>query len=408
MTGGLDETALKIAQALSRFASKSRLVTYPMLASEVGWHLPSGQGLGQPLEKLLSFCKNNNLPIITTIVCKKGTGTPSDGGMERMRHHYGEFDLNSEQDKVFAFDWSSVSEFEIEKHDKELPSFDRLFATRVYGFGPDRWGMLGFGKEGFRNNAVELMDNKTGYVVHFCSFNDIKDDQGNSAIAASEIGRVLGIAEIKPTFVGPDTHIETNLREETIEQWGKDKWPYGLEMSRAWRFVKPPFTKNALPITSKSSWGPTNSIVAITKEERAALAQYELKEVPVFCQKQGFILARPRDPSNYTYLMMCDEAKVFKHTVAPLGSHLVKIGVTSDPERRLLEIGGNHLAVIFGLNFIKIADQIWPNQNRALEVEAVAHDWAHENCMHASGEYFFMTKEQYEKAAQIVMLGKIV
>lgn len=407
MTGDLDETAIKIAQALSlRAINGAGRTTYPHLAHEIAWHNPSGWHLGAPLKRVLEFCRDNNLPVLTSIVCNTGTDSPSNEGLALMRQVYGNFDLKEEQRKTLEFNWRTVPEFGLDMR-STAPGFDRMYATRVYGFEPQEWGMLGFGKEGFRASALELAGHKPFYVLHFCSQVDKNDKQGNPAIALSLKGRVLGIAEIQPILATPETHIEPTHRQKSIAQWGGDKWPFGLEMSRAWRFLPPPFTKDVLPVTSKDAWGPTNSIVEIADEERAAIAQCEMEEIPVFGGQTEVVQTKLRDASNYTYLMVCESWDALQHTSAPHGTALVKIGVTSDPERRLLEIKGNHVAVIFGLDFRKYATKLWSNQTRALEVECIAHDWAHKNSIHASGEYFFMTKEQYETAGRIVILGKV-
>ena len=113
-----------------------------------------------------------------------------------------------------------------------------------------------------------------------------------------------------------------------------------------------------------------------------------------------------RDESLYTYMAMCQNTEPLTLTKAPNETLLVKIGITSDPIRRLLELSGNHIAVIFGLGFELIAKQKWKTQADAERVESFAHDWAHKHSTHASGEYFYMTKAQIEKAQTIVFLGR--
>lgn len=406
----MDDTAVKIAGALAQRALDGKgVTTYQMLGRDIGWHHPTGRGLGRELEKVLSFCSDRQLPILTSIVCNTGTRTPSDDGLGHMRRYYGDFDLDEEQRKVFDFDWTSVPEFGLVKAQPSDVDFTRLYGTRVYGFPENSWAMLGFGREGDRDGALEKMAGKPVYVAYFCPNNQRGNDTGDKAMEWSDVGRVLGIVELQPVAVTPDTHVEPETLENDRKSWNGDKWPFGIEISRAWQFLEPPFAADALPETSKRSWPPTNSIVDLTRTERAALAQYSLEEVPVYRQPEAqvnLIQSKQSDPAVYTYLMICRNRKPLKLTSAPDGTFLAKIGVTNDPDRRLLEISGNHIATLFGLEFETHATKRWPTQEKALEVEAIAHEWGHRNTHHASGEYFYMTEEQYRNARAIVMLGK--
>ena len=286
----MDNTALKIANALAlRVLDGKRWTSYPELATEIGWRNLTGHGLGRQLEKVLIFCAHNNLPILTSIVCKKDTRRPSEAGLTHMHGYFGEFNLEDEQQKVFDYDWRLVSELQIPGAMRSGIDFMKLFATRGFGFDTQEWGMLAFSREGFRDNVLELMRDNPIHVVCFCSPNNPVDEQGNPAMAPSIRGRVLGIAEIQPKLATPDTHIQPQFRRRSVAQWGKDRWPFGLEMSRAWRFVHTPFTKDALPVTSKDPWGPTNAVINVTSAESAALSLYELEEVPVYGQERDFM-----------------------------------------------------------------------------------------------------------------------
>src|SRR5437868_3422675 len=123
----LDAEAKRVAQILAEYASKKSRTTYPILADRISWYNKTGQGLGVPLTKVLEFCKARELPIITTIVCKTGTDSPSAGGIDAIRKVFGEFDLRGEQAKVRQFDWGSVDELELPK--KAVPEID---FTRIF------------------------------------------------------------------------------------------------------------------------------------------------------------------------------------------------------------------------------------------------------------------------------------
>lgn len=403
----MDVDVKRVAQVLAEYASKRSKTTYPILADRIGWYNRTGQGLGVPLTKVLEFCKSRNLPILTTIVCKTGSDSPSEGGIEVIRQVFGEFDLHEEQRKAQRFDWSSVEEFGLPEARRMDIDFHRLYATRGFGFDPDRWGMLGFGKEGSRDNVLSLMDGKPIYVVQFCSPNQQVSDAGALAMLPENLGRVLGITEVQPRAVFSETNIEPEFRNLSISKWGKDKWPFGLEVTRAWIIPKKPFSRDVLPHASKAGWEAKNPVVELAEDEVADLVQYDFEEVSVFGSAKKIVKQIEQDQALYTYIAVCKNAVPLVHTTAPENTLLVNIGITNNRSRRLLELSGNHIAVIFGLQFELVAHGKWPDQREAECIEARAHEWAHRHTKHASGEYFFMTLQELDKAANLVMLGRL-
>lgn len=400
----MNEIERRIARVLATRALRKMPSNYPWLAINVGWYNDTGQGLGKPLTSVLRFCHERGLPALTSIVCKTGTRSPSPGGMEYIRNVIGPFELEAAQDAVFAFDWTTVPEFGLASSSQGV-NYQTLYATRSDGFGPARWGMLGFTKKGYRDRVLSLMNGSPIFVVHFCSPNDRRNEAGEAAIGSENLGRLLGIAEILPVEVSSQSHVAPDLRESLTSFWGTDKWPFGLAMSRAWEIVDKPFARDALPDHYNASWDATNSVVALSDREKADLTQYSLKRVEVYGQAPLSSTAIPPEPALFTYIAVCWDTVAVKHGIGPPGHHLVKIGVTNELDRRLFELNGNHLAVIFEVKFKRIAYGHWNTQARSLEVEALAHTWCHKNGKHASGEYFYLTADQIRKAAQIVQMG---
>jgi hypothetical protein len=322
-----------------------------------------------------------------------------------MRQLLGERDIAAEQNAVFAYDWLGVESLGLSDGTVKL-DFQRLFAKRVDGFGPEQWGMLAFSKAGSRDRVLELMKGKSIFVVHFCSPNNRTTPHGIDAIEDDNLGRVLGIAEIAPKLVSSETHISLDLRQSVIKSWGNDRWPYGLEMKRAWRFLRPPLSQSTLVDHFNAGWPATNSVVELSSRERVELAQHSLAEVPVFGQTREIPEYVPPIPALHTYMVVCNKTEVLGGTHALKGQLLVKIGVSNDRERRLQELNGNHIAVIFGVQFDRYVEGTWPTQGKSLEVERLAHEWCHKNANHASGEYFYLYEHQLVAAGAIVHMGR--
>src|SRR5689334_14240768 len=101
---------LKIAQALAARALERSLMTYPELSTEIGWAHPTGRGLGTDLWHILHFCKERSLPILTSILVKKGTRAPPDDALVYIKEVFGDVDVATEQERAFSFNWAVVLE----------------------------------------------------------------------------------------------------------------------------------------------------------------------------------------------------------------------------------------------------------------------------------------------------------
>lgn len=402
---------IEIGRYLAQQAFGRQRTTYPELAKAVRWGHPQGRGLGNHLWEVLTFTHERGLPCLTSILVVAGSRSPPDGAVEYIRSVYGPIEIADEQERVFAFDWASVPEFAFEQPVAAEIDFDRLYATRTWGFDPGTWGMTGFTFEKTREQILADMDDRPIYVVYFCSQNSeaIEGHDGRFTIAPADVARVLGVVEIQPKRASHSTHTARESVQEMLDLWGQERWAFGLENSRAWEFVGRPWTREALPHARSTSWEATRGIVPLTEEEKRLIRQYPMREVPVFGQQMRPVAFAFREPMHTTYLAWCDDPTVLAKTRAPRGTALVKIGVSGDTQRRLRDLNDHHFARIFGLSFKMLATQRWMTQDDALAREAAALEWALENAAeHASGEYFFMTQSQMMNAVTKVKPPKMV
>ncbi len=402
---------IDIARFLSIQAIGRQRTTYPELARAVSWSHPQGRGLGSHLREILNFVHMQGLPCLTSVLCLAGTRRPPEGAVEFIQQVYGQLDIADEQDRVFSFDWTSVAAFAFEQRFAPEIDFDRIYATRTWGFDPETWGMTGFAYEPTRDQILAEMAEKPIYVVYFCSQHSesIAGHDGRFTIAPGDVARVLGIVEVQPQKALHATHTAPEAVQDMLDLWGKPRWEFGLSNSRAWAFSNPPWTREALPHARSTSWEATRGIVPLTDEEKRLIRQYTLREVAVFGRELRQVAYSLREPMDTTYLAYCDDPNVLAKTNAPSGTWLVKIGVSGDTGRRLRDLNDHHFAKIFGLNFRMMATQRWPSQDDALARETSALEWGLANAtQHASGEYFFMTNQQMMEAVTKVKPPKRV
>jgi hypothetical protein len=397
----ISDREIEIGRFLTQKALEGRRTTYRELGQAIQWYHPTGRGLGKHLRELSHFTRERGYPCLSSILCVVGTSRPIDGAVEFIRQVYGPIDIGEEQNRVFNFDWRTAQEFGFEQPVDAEIDFDRIYATRTWGFDPKSWGMISFSHEGTRESVLAMMGGKPIFVISFCSQNaeTIDAEEGRQTIAPEDLARVLGITEVQPIRASHETHSAPNVVSQMITDWGKLRWPFGLASSRAWEIVERPWTREALPNARSISWEATRSIVALTDEEKRLIRQYRLREVPVFGQLMREVAVAVREQMHTTYLAVCEDQAVLAKTNAPPGTRLVKIGVSGDTDRRLRDLNDHHFAKIFGLGFRMFATQRWSSQDEALGRETDALEWALENAaLHASGEYFFMTPDQVNGA----------
>ncbi len=407
----VEQMFLRIGRFLASEAIAGRRTTYRELAVAIGWHHPTGRGLGSHLWQLLNFTSAENLPCLTAVLVQAGTSAPPSEALAYIREVYGDIDVSDEQTRVFNFDWSRVGHFSFPVVEAPAINFDRIYATRTWGFDPKRWGMTGFSQEWSRDRILAEMGNEPIYVVSFCSqHSEVVDGQTDRyTIAPQDRARVLGISEVQPVKAGHEGHTDPEAIQQMEVDWGGQRWQYGLENSRAWSIVARPWTKEVLPNARSTSWEATVGIVALTTEEKRLLRQYQLNEEPVYGKVQRQVAFALREPMHTTYLAICDNPTVLAKTNAPLGTKLVKIGVSGDTDRRLRDLNEHHFAKIFGVSFSMYATRRWDTQAEALSRETSALEWALDNATeHASGEYFYMTDQQIGEALLKVKPAKRV
>lgn len=100
----IGDWALAIARVLASKANKKSRVTYKQVGQDIGWGHPEGRGLGNHLYELLHYCKDNDLPPLTTILVKKGEKRPAPDSMKYITQALGNIDIEKAQRDVFAFD----------------------------------------------------------------------------------------------------------------------------------------------------------------------------------------------------------------------------------------------------------------------------------------------------------------
>lgn len=109
----------------------------------------------------------------------------------------------------------------------------KVFATKVWGYEPERWAVLGFSREGSRNRLAGQIAPED-WVLHIGT-------RSAKETRTEDRGIALGIARVSEAAIATADAVEPALWAEYLaENGGRPKWPYGLPMVEARRFVSPP------------------------------------------------------------------------------------------------------------------------------------------------------------------------
>lgn len=119
-------------------------------------------------------------------------------------------------------------------------SMVQVFAKKVWGLGIDKWPLLTFSSDGYRQSYLKRAEPDALVCLIATKGKNSKSE---------DKGRILGIVECGSALVNAESILlKVNggkLEERTYEN-GKFKWPYGLSLERAWYFPDKPIAADVV------------------------------------------------------------------------------------------------------------------------------------------------------------------
>lgn len=224
----MGDGAVSIASFLTERAQRKILTTYPDVAQATGFGSKTGQGLGKYLWEIVDICVRNGLPLLTMIVVVKGTRNPKPKALEDAAIHMIGKTIDQVQREVFAFDWSTVSDFS--SPEVELPLGKPVWLTSFWGFAPESWGCIGFTNEHMRKTFLRSTKGETALVYIYVTKTKGPKNMRGKVVGFYEITRQIGFIE---SFVAADI-----LAKSQVEAGERGKWRFSLKASRAWRIAE--------------------------------------------------------------------------------------------------------------------------------------------------------------------------
>lgn len=246
----------------------------------------------------------------------------------------------------------------------------QIFAKRFWGFRPDTWPVIAFGKEGNRDALVS--QSQPGDLMLFIG--TLTEDT-----QPADRGRLLGLAEIGRTPVDTADVLDlTTLEPSAFDDTGKLRWPKALPMLRARRFVNPPLLTDVLQ--EQLSYDATVRGVLLDEADTQAVLALPSVEVPVvdapaivrqrqINQALQGATTGPR-PTSWTGEITRDATEASFTYAFQFGERDVwKIGHAKDVAARLAEVNRHVPTEVLGEQWRRVLEHRWPTEIAAYEME---------------------------------------
>ncbi|MEP2942345.1 MAG: hypothetical protein ABJO72_00950 [Hyphomicrobiales bacterium] len=426
----MDATSVNIARYLSKRASKELRASYQMVADEIDWYHPTGRGLKNHLFEILLFCKEKNLPPLTTILVKKGTKSPPENALKYIHQELGNIDIEATQQEVFSYDWSGLfDELHLSSDNELSKEKSGIWLTSFWGWNPDKWGCLSFSKEWMRDKFIEQTEPGVLLAIYVSS---------SSYSDPSLAGRIVGFMEI--THETGDLHQfidKDSIASLQTDPQLKDKWRYSLRASKAWEIEQPyPFVQDTLPSFVNQARGRqigARGMPVIDPDHIANLMRLPVRQVPVFngeiadneqpnqtlaniAKKVSRAIYPPKEPyfcaesdgPKYLYILrLSGDAGdwLSPHEKPQKEAQIYKVGFSKNPISRARQIqsaypeGRFKWEILFPDPIPTVA--MYPDAKTAIAGEDAMKEYlAKDKKRILGGEFFLATKEEITAAWQ--------
>jgi len=244
-----------------------------------------------------------------------------------------------------------------------------VFLTKTWGFSSP-CGPLQFSTNGWRNNARDILSDDDLVVIVGTKGEETRED---------ERGRILGLMQ-------PSRHVVSSLDYDLIrgpqdlDDAGNYKWPFGLELTRAWRIESPRPLLN--DITNRPfHMDAVQGIVRLDSVEAARILSLPRIEVELLspisarARVEGAEAARrkaaPPPTTRRAGVMHMRRAPAFTYAMAIVGAEkpAVKIGWAFDWMERQRTFNHAAMPAIGGLRYKTELHQLFATAREAFHME---------------------------------------
>jgi hypothetical protein len=244
-----------------------------------------------------------------------------------------------------------------------------LYMTKTWGFSVP-CGPLQFSKRGWRDRVRSFI--RPGDLVAIVGTLDepTKED---------ERGMILGLME--PT-TEPVMALNYDLNPGAVDydDEGHYRWPFGLELRAAWRFLEPRAPLSAIS-SRKFGTDAAQGIVPMLPDEEAVILALRREPIALLQSTQatarieGIDVARKKaaPPPSTTRMgvMHMRNAPAYTYALEIIGAEkpCFKIGWAFDPNQRNRQFNLASLPALGGLQYKPVLTQLWNTARQAFAME---------------------------------------
>ena len=287
----------------------------------------------------------------------------------------------------------------------------RLFLTKAWGFTPETYPVLGFRNDGARNKFLRESDTDDWVVIA-----GTRTAQTDS----NQRGRLLGMVRLGRTEVDVEQVLKelgTPIPPEHILEDGSYRWPRGLPMLEAVRFLTPfPDLKQVV-----GDYLPGSQWVTYALNVTEAIGQAEAKRISTLPSESAVIAPVPtlrkakafedalslgkksgsgpppstiragsqREAGSASVYLLCLEG----------GPNAVwKVGYSRDVKRRLAELNNGLFSPATGYRFSLVKTQKFPEELQAHAFEQQLHEYLEKWRVPGENELYTVSRKQIERA----------
>lgn len=202
----------------------------------------------------------------------------------------------------------------------------QIFATRVWGFDPERWPVVVFHREGDRDSLIRRAA-PGDRLLMVATLDEVK-------VEAHNRGRLLGLAEFGRKKVLTEDFVRTeHMAPHDLDDTGHVRWPFALPIVRAWALTTRPLLLEVL--REQLPYNATSQAVLLDEADAAAVRALPSAEItlPTF---EKMLDARALIDALAPGAPM--ERRAIAYTLRLGGGDDYRVGWTDDLEQRVRDV----------------------------------------------------------------------
>lgn len=278
----------------------------------------------------------------------------------------------------------------------------KLFLTKVWGFQPEDYPLLGFGTEGGRRKF--LRESEPGDWVVLAGTRE-------APTAVENRGRLLGMVQLGSEQVDVEevlSLIGSQISDDQYHADGTYRWPFGLPMIEALRFPdRPDLAETLGSYLSGPQWAAYALDVTDVLGDDARTKLLALPTEPVAIGEAPTII-RQRDkqnalvlnratgltgpaPSNTRAESEGSDSAASTYLLELQGKQDVwKVGYSADLHERLMTLNRGLVPGVTGYSWKLVLIQKFPTKDQAFRFEQALHERLHPHHVEGDREVYAM------------------